>query len=78
MFKIILTIITLALIVTSCNHNKRNGTNHHFEPEYRPDYGYNDDDLIIDETPISLEIPEPSFLFSYALFSVSYVMIRKK
>jgi hypothetical protein len=78
MFKIILTVITLALIATSCNHNKRNGTNYHFDYDNIPDYGFEDVDGSVGEHPIARKIPEPSLLFSYALFSISCVIMKKK
>lgn len=79
MFRIILTVITLALIATSCNHNHRSRANFHFNYDNIPDYGFGDNnDSIIEDNPAIREIPEPSFLFSYALISVSYVMIKKK
>ena len=79
MFRLILTVITLALIATSCDHNRRNGTNYRFDYGNTPDYGFEtDNDLIINENPIVQEIPEPSFLLSYALISVSCVILKKK
>jgi hypothetical protein len=77
MFKIILTVITLVLISTSCHHSQKNRNNYHFE-QNPPDIGLDiDNDLIIDNPP-SVKIPEPSFLFSYALIAIFYVMIKKK
>jgi PBP1b-binding outer membrane lipoprotein LpoB len=61
MFKIILTVITLALIFTSCNHNQRNRNNYHFEQK-PPDIGLDVDNDLIINPPIT-KIPEPSFLF---------------
>jgi hypothetical protein len=76
MFRIILTLITLALIATSCNHNQKNKNNYHFE-QNRPDIGLDiDNDLIIDNPP-SVKIPEPSFLFFYGLIPLLFVSIKK-
>lgn len=79
MFKIILTIITLALITTTCNHVKGNSKNYRFDYKDTPDHSLEiDNDLIVSEHPIAQEIPEPSLFFSYALISISCVMIKKK
>lgn len=79
MFKIILTVITLALIATSCDHNQRMRTNYHFDYGNTPDHNLEaDNGLIITDDPVAREIPEPSFLLSYALISVSCAMIKKK
>jgi hypothetical protein len=77
MFKIILTIITLVLIATSCNHNQNNNNYNHFE-QNPPDIGLDiDNDLIIINPP-SVKIPEPSFLFSYGLISLLFTAIKSK
>jgi hypothetical protein len=77
MFKIILTIITLLLIATSCNQNQKNRNNYHFEQK-TPDIGLDvDNDLIIINPP-TVKIPEPSFLFSYGLISVLFATIKLK
>jgi hypothetical protein len=77
MFRIILTIITLVLIATSCNHNQKNRNDYHFEQNL-PDIGLDiDNDLIIDN-PLTIKIPEPSFLFFYGLISVLFTVIKLK
>jgi hypothetical protein len=77
MFKIVLTVITLVLIATSCNHSQKNKNNYHFE-QNPPDIGLDvENDLIIDN-PLTVKIPEPSFLFSYGLISILFVSIKKR
>jgi hypothetical protein len=77
MFRIILTVITLILIATACDHKQKTGNPYHFE-QNPPDIGLDiDDDLIIDN-PLTVKIPEPSFLFSYGLISILFVSIKKK
>jgi PBP1b-binding outer membrane lipoprotein LpoB len=75
MFKIILTLITLALIFTACNHNQKDNTNSHIETYY-PDYGLDNDNDSISNNPLIAKIPEPSFLFSYGLISVLCVTLK--
>jgi hypothetical protein len=77
MFKIVLTIIILALIATSCNHKQKRDDLSRFE-QRPPDIGLDIDNDLIIISPPTVKIPEPSFLFSYGLISILFTAIKSK